>query len=545
MAKIVPGGWRELRATGAAQRELETLALLADALPDAYTVYHGVHWTRVDYGLSEFGEVDFAIVAPSGKLLLVEQKSGVLEETPDGLAKIYAGKPKIVATQMLRAVEALRARYAKAHKGAPLFVDYLLYCPDYAVGQPQVAGIDPERIVDAGRREHLARIIQSILPAHAPESPEAARICRFLGDVLELVPEIGALSDEARSLYTRISGGLATWARRIEVEPFRLRVIGTAGSGKTQLALAVLRDAVAAGRRPLYVCFNRPLADHLAQIAPREAEVLTYHQLCDRTVRANGVVPDFTHAGIFREIEAGFAAAPVHDGMRYTDLLVDEGQDFDSSWLDSLLRLLRPPGRAWWLEDPMQNLYGRAPATLPGWTVLRSDTNYRSPRDVLSDLNRLVKLDRPVEAGSPLSGSGVEIFTYGGEDGLLEETKRAISRCLGLGFKRPMVAVLTFRGREHSALASCAKLGHYTLRAFTGRYDLIGSPIYTEGEIAVETVYRFKGQSAPVVVFTEIDFEALDELAARKLFVGATRATMKLVLVMSERVAKELIERLA
>jgi len=108
-----------------------------------------------------------------------------------------------------------------------------------------------------------------------------------------------------------------------------------------------------------------------------------------------------------------------------------------------------------------------------------------------------------------------------------------------------MVAVLTFRGREHSALASCAKLGHYTLRAFTGRYDLIGSPIYTEGEIAVETVYRFKGQSAPVVVFTEIDFEALDELAARKLFVGATRATMKLVLVMSERVAKELIERLA
>ena len=50
MARIVPGGWRELRATGAAQRELETVALLAEALPDAYTVYHGVHWTRVEHG---------------------------------------------------------------------------------------------------------------------------------------------------------------------------------------------------------------------------------------------------------------------------------------------------------------------------------------------------------------------------------------------------------------------------------------------------------------------------------------------------------------
>jgi hypothetical protein len=45
------------------------------------------------------------------------------------------------------------------------------------------------------------------------------------------------------------------------------------------------------------------------------------------------------------------------------------------------------------------------------------------------------------------------------------------------------------------------------------------------------------------VVLTEIDFEAFDEDAMRRIFVGATRATMKLVLVMSERAAKALIER--
>jgi hypothetical protein len=40
------------------------------------------------------------------------------------------------------------------------------------------------------------------------------------------------------------------------------------------------------------------------------------------------------------------------------------------------------------------------------------------------------------------------------------------------------------------------------------------------------------------VILTEVDFDALDEQAARKFFVGATRATMKLIVVASERAAK-------
>ena len=54
----------------------------------------------------------------------------------------------------------------------------------------------------------------------------------------------------------------------------------------------------------------------------------------------------------------------------------------------------------------------------------------------------------------------------------------------------------------------------------------------------LESIYRFKGQSAPCVILTEVDFEAFDEQAARKFFVGATRATMKLIVVASARAAK-------
>jgi superfamily I DNA and RNA helicase len=326
--------------------------------------------------------------------------------------------------------------------------------------------------------------------------------------------------------------------------PFRLRVVGTAGSGKTQLALAVLHEAAAAGKSPAYICFNRPLADHMAQLAPSACLVATYHQLCDRAARLRGETPDFSRPGVFQALEESFAAHAPDDRLKSDELIIDEGQDFNQAWVEPLLRLLKPAGRVWWLEDPMQNLYGRPPVSLPGWTVLHADTNYRSPRDVLADLNRLIRLERPIAAGSPLSGSGLELVTYADARDLIEKTKHAIGKAVAAGFKRPMIVVATFRGREKSLLSPYTRLGPYALRTFTGSYDLLGSPVYTEGEVTLDSVYRLKGQSAPAVVFTEIDFETLDELTTRKLFVGATRASMKLICVISERAARVLLDRL-
>ena len=543
MAVVHPGGWRELQALGAAQREIETLAVL-ERLPESHTVYHGVHWTRLQSGFSVYGEVDFVVVAPNGRVLLIEQKSGFLEETNDGLFKMYRQQKKNVAAQIARSIEALQARYAQGHGGQRLTIDYFLYCPDYTITRPHVAGIDPGQIVDATRRQQLAHIVEAAIATGDADARKTGLACRFFEGVLELVPEIGAVSESARALYSRLSGGLAAWARKLEMDPFRLRVIGTAGSGKTQLALAALRDADAGGRRALYVCFNRPLADHLVALAPESASVLTFHQLCDRVLRSVGHTPDFTDPGVFQDLEQRFAAANPGDAWRFDELIVDEGQDFEQRWVEPLLNLLRPGGRAWWLEDPMQNLYGRAPVTLAHWTILRSDTNYRSPRDILSQVNRLLGLAAPIEPGSPIGGSGLEIVTYGNTAELIEQTKLAITRCVRFGFRREMISVLTYRGREHSPVMPFDELGPYRFRKFTGRYDLFGSPVYGDGDVTLETVFRFKGQSSPAVVLTEVDFETLDDNAVRRIFVGATRATMKLILIVSERAAEVLLERL-
>ena len=605
MARIVPDGWREwsqatLAAgssaaadTLAARRQHDLLELLAAALPEAYSVYHGVHWTAVDQGFSVYGEIDFVIVNRDGDLLLLMHKTGLLDESGQALLKRERGRMVDLRLQIIQTVGTVQAKLARRPGCEAVRVDYLLHCPDYTVRHPESAGLSADRLVDAARRDQLVReVMRALPPARAkpavqpvlratPEAdltetrgantPQRAAVERFLRDVIELQPDVSALVGQAEALITRVSGGLAHWARQLEISPHRLRIQATAGSGKTQLALAEHADAIARGERALHVCFNRPLADHFARIAPPGGEVMTFHGLCQQLLREAGQPLPAPGPGRFEALEAQALALMPGLKPRYDTLVVDEGQDFSQPWCDLLLCLAQPTARVLWLDDPMQALYPRAPAALPGWPVLRAQTNHRSPREVVEWLRVLLPEDQRIESASPLASGGLELIAYGdrgrpapgANSGLSHEasrsgpgwatdafetvqaaTREAVRRCLAAGFRRQDIAVISFHGRAQSALLSLDTLGTHAVRRFTGRHDLLDQPVYTDGGLLFESVYRFKGQAAPAVVLTEIDFRNLDATALRKIFVGATRATIKLVLVAAPAAAQVLGEAL-
>jgi hypothetical protein len=543
MAAIIPDGWRELSVTGAAQREIETLAILADGLPEEYTVYHAVHWTCIEQKYALYGEIDFAVVNRAGDLLLIEQKSGFLDETPDGLVKQYPGKSKSVPIQISRMVSAIRGKLANRGDIPSVITDALLYCPDYTVKYPETAGLAPERIVDATRRQQLCTIIQKLLPVRE-ETAATPKIHRFLSDLIQLDTDVSALMGRARNMVTRVSGGLAHWARQLDFSPYRLRVIGTAGSGKTQLALAEYRATLETGKRPLYVCYNRPLADHFAQIAPAGGLVCTFHQLCDQRVRHVGETPDFTQPNAFDHLFKRASELPIGNPFLFDTVIVDEGQDFSEKWRDFVLRHARPDARLLWLEDPMQNLYGRPTMPLPDWVTIHARTNYRSPRPIVQMLQSLLPGDLNIEAASPIAADDIEFITYSDTAGMFQGVKEAIRQCYSAGFKKHDVAIISYHGRAESHLAPLDRLGSISLRSFTGNYDLFGQPVYSDGDVLLDSVYRFKGQAAPAIIFSEIDFEELDDKAIRKLFVGATRAMMKLILVLHKKSAAQLLARI-
>lgn len=555
MARIVPYEIDAAARRGRANPELDTLRRLEDALSDEFTVYHGVHWAHADASAALYGEIDFIVANRLGRLIAIEQKNGPVAVGANDLVKDYASGTRGLRAQVGRNLHHLMSEFGRRHPDRRLDIDHLLYLPDHVLTGPLPASIDPDRVVDARSRERLAaRIVELFHEREHPSGPKDTHrgapppdptdVHQFLADYVDAMPCVDAMRRVAHAEYARRSGGLAIWARRIEAAPFRLRVVGTAGSGKTQLALEELRAAKAAGRSAMYLCFNRALADAMRRAAPAPDACSTFHELGAWCLRGTGEAIDYAEPGVFERLAAAVVdAAPALESS--VDLLiVDEGQDFQPEWAQAVLRLVRPDGRALWLEDPTQNLYRRTAVELPGWVTMRSPVNYRSPHVLVTLANTLGLSDAPIEAGSAVHGFDPTLETYSDEATLVEKTSAAVAALVAAGHAPADIAVISWHGRERSRVIDTPTLGGQPTRRFTGRFTDDGEAVFSDGELQLETLFRFKGQAADCVVITEVDFDEWTEEVRRRLFVAMTRARLRVVLVASARAEGLILDRI-
>jgi hypothetical protein len=564
MARLVPSDFDSASSqTDRHGPEARTLLRLRDGLSDRYTVYHGVHWARADQAGSVYGEIDFIVANPAGRLLAIEQKDTQIVATGVDLFARYCapslariGMPtspeKSVTTQVNRNLNALRSQFARRYPGRSLDIDHLLYLPSARLQGVLPSSVDPARVVDGDRDSELLTVIEHLLEGlpigwSDDRLEDLPRIENFLSQRVGASPHIGLLGRSAREVTTGLSGGLSMWASRLDMDPWRLRVKGTAGSGKTQLALQALQQAHELKQAALFVCFNRPLADAMKRLAPDPASVVTFHELARLALaQAGRPAVDFNQPDAFAALARGFIEISPLLADTFQTLVIDEGQDFEQAWADSLIRMARGDARLLWLEDPEQSLYDRPAVELPGWVNLVSPVNYRSPRLLVEFINWLSLTDEPVDAGSAVVGFDPRWHVYGDSEEATSATEQAIHDLRGEGYAPENIAVLSLRGLASSPLAGTkgpARLSGLTVRRQAG-YDGVGAAIWTEGELLVDTVFRFKGRAADAVVITEVDFEEFTTRERRRLFVALTRARLHAVLVTSERAADTLRARL-
>ncbi len=563
MARLIPSDFAADALDGLHAGEARTLERLRDGLSDRYTVYHGVHWARAERSGSAYGEIDFIVANPFGQLLAIEQKDGQIVAGAADLYARYGGRhtagdgagqahDKSITTQVNRNLHALRAQFSRRYPGRTLQIDHLLYLPTAHLAGVLPSSVDPARVIDADQDAQLIATIESLLEAAGSawsdeRLEDLPHIEEFLSQRVGAAPHIGLLGRSAREFTTRLSGGLSTWASRLQMQPWRLRVRGTAGSGKTQLALQALRKAHADRKAALYVCFNRPLADAMKLLAPNPSAVVTFHELARVASAQLGQAPvDFVQPGAFEQLAQNFMALSPQLAGTFDTVLIDEGQDFEQAWADSLIALARSDAQLLWLEDPEQALYDRAPVDLPGWVSLNSPVNYRSPQLLVEFINWLELTDEPVEAGSAVLGFDPKWYLYADGGSALQATEQALSDLLQEGYAPENIAVLSLRGLANSPIAGekgPSRLAGMAVRRQTG-FDAKGQAQWSGGPLLVDSVFRFKGQAADAVVVTEVDFADLGPRERRRLFVALTRARLQVALVTSDRAAGVLQGRL-
>lgn len=552
MARIVPDDIDESVLTTFRSNEFKTLKRLRDDLPDEYTVYHAVHWSHIEGHQPQYGEIDFIVANRYGKLLVIEQKDANVYVDENDLKVNYSRHAgKSVLSQVNRNVQKLRQLFSQRFPNTFLFVDYLLYLPrSYLTGQLP-ASVDASRVVDAHRDDVLCHVIEDIfdlIPMVSSAHPaDPLKVHDFLSDRVQAQPHIGLLGQHAQQTTAHMSGGLATWASRLTLSPNRLHVRGTAGSGKTQLALQTLKrlanqpDALC-----IYLCYNRPLADAIKQVAPANAQVLTVHELGRQLATQANRPITFDDPNVFdKMIEALVQWAP-KVGPLFDVLVIDEAQDMTVEWMEALLSMAKPSGQVLVLDDPEQTLYDRLPFVPQEWPRLESPVNYRSTRKLVDFMNFLQLTDVPIEAGSAVVGFDPQWHVYSDQRSLIDRTAFALQTLIKQGYTHDTIAILTYQSTQNSVFfndPSLKELAATALKKPSG-YGANSEPLYTEGQVLLDSLRRFKGQAAHAVILTEVDFKALDVINRRKLFVGLSRARLHAVLVTSEQAAQAILRQI-
>ena len=183
------------------------------------------------------------------------------------------------------------------------------------------------------------------------------------------------------------------------------RIKGPAGCGKSVVLAARASELAAKGQHVLVVSFNITLLNYLRDLAVRhvaprkvlrrQIDFLNFHYWCKRVCRNTGHIADYNDLWrgsledgdldsepvlveslahlvqrIYRDDPGGTACT------RYDAIFVDEGQDFQPSWWQTLRLALKPGGEMVLVADKTQNIY----ATAAKWTEdAMANAGFRGP----------------------------------------------------------------------------------------------------------------------------------------------------------------------
>ena len=501
---------------------------LRHQLRDCDVLMHGVRFTDFEHGEVE---IDLLVLMPDRGALAIEVKGGAVSYREGRWRQTDAGGSHVIdpARQGRHGVYALR-RYVERQptwSRGHLRAGWMIALPythvtgdmgpegrrDLLIGEQdldEIAGFAFDRLGRADVRTPLPATgwLEAVVGLLRGVGDEPAEIAERTAARLEHVDHLSA----AQVIILK-----AVRKHRL------LEISGSAGTGKTWLAIEQARRWAEAGERVCFVSYTRGVIEMVKKIfadMPEESQpafIGTFHYLGYQW----GVEPGHDAGWDFWETEAVVlahaAAGCLAPEDRFTAFIVDEAQDFADSWWPALLASAASSEfKLAVFKDDEQVVFAdrRGRPNLP-MLELTLDDNLRNSQQIVDTFRPLISADVSSKAGPAYPVEYVDchlIDVIGAADDVVADLVEH------RGWLPEQVALLTTAHRHPV---------HVELGDDKTRY---WKELWATDDVFYSTVAGFKGLERPVVVLAIDGFhEGADPRSV--LYTGMSRARELLIIV--------------
>lgn len=336
--------------------------------------------------------------------------------------------------------------------------------------------------------------------------------------------QLPATEEQAKVLFD------VNWAKRA-------RFAGCAGSGKTWLALMIARKMAAEGKRTLLTCFNRALADHLADLLQNEQNLIvtSFHALCLRFGKQAGIpIPGGWNSHTWLErFPALLKKAVLADpALKFEAVIVDDGHEMRDGWWSALEATLidSPSSRLYYFVDDNQ-WKGCLPTQYPEVDLVSHLTiNLRTPAVISSILRASYAGKHPMRFARA-SAAPVEFYRCETDNEVHQTLSHVFIDLVDKGtYLGSEIAIITPRLPRYSAAAKA----HLRSAA-----KIVRRPSDVRNHTILTRCHTFQGLERKVVIIVDLD-ERFSELPADEIrsfvYMTFTRFVDKLIILGSSAV---------
>ena len=521
---------------------------------DDWHVLHSVRIAR--HPTQSQGEADFVVIIPEYGTFILEVKGGRISyETGVWRSVNREGShpiknPIFEANNAMYAINEFVGKSGDGKLGLTLFGFGVVF-PDCTVhGRLNIPDLDDCQIADADDMRDLkgymlklagycrSRKTQNIT---IPHKQQTDALISLLRPVHEFKLSVSSrIHNVEQQVITLTENQCAVFEGQLENE--RCLTKGSAGTGKTVLAVECARFFARQGKRVALFCYNRQLASWLQEYLKEDREIVCDALLDYMEKAVGGNLPADVaenraknpHEYYSKQLPALFAEYLIDSQAEPFDcVIIDEAQDvFESDYLDAIDLMIYDGlenGRWYFFMDAeQQNLYF---ANLSFEKVAEMLKKYHCfyARYTLQDNCRnsqaiIEKVDEVFGTHTRFRkmeerGADVVFRTYKKSRDQIELLEDIINR-----LQKEKIPP------DDIVLLSAAKFDNSVAKELDN-VEVSLDRKNRKGKVLFSTVHSFKGLESPVVIL--IDFESIDyDRQKNLLYVGMTRARSALYVIM-------------